>query len=231
MDLEMVDTFIDTSPVLNVSNPDDIYRLPPSPEVDEAWEYLTVARGTFVMSEADVIRAGKDPKMATDVPPGFGFPEDKTKMMGLDALHQMHCLDVLRKGLIVNYDYYYGAKYGFTPPLDFAHHLDHCLTVLRLHLKCHPDLEPFTFNWRMGQNKPFPDFKIHKRCVNYDSILQLRDTIEGQIYTGMWGKLNKPKDALEREAVAGLPEVTDETLRLADGEPVAWLPGFENKQY
>lgn len=48
MNLEMIDTFIDTSPVLNVSNPDGIRRLPPSPEVDEAWEYLLFNFNAFV---------------------------------------------------------------------------------------------------------------------------------------------------------------------------------------
>jgi len=231
MGIQLFDTYIDSSSALNTSDPRDIYRLPPSPEVDAAWDRISEADGVFVMSEEEVIRAGKDPKMVVDAPASFGFPEGKTKMMGLDGLHQMHCLNVLRKGLIINYDYYWGSEYGFTPPLDFAHHLDHCLTVLRLHLMCHPDLEPFTFTWREGQIKPYADFEIRKSCINYDNIVEWRDKLQGPRHPELWRALYKPKGVLQKEAVLGLPKVTNETLRDANGEPVAWIPDFEGKQY
>jgi hypothetical protein len=231
MGIQLFDTYIDTSPALNASDPRDIYRLRPSTEVDEAWDRISEADGIFVMSEEEVIRVGKDPKMVVDVPPSFGFPEGKTKMMGLDGLHQMHCLNVVRKSLITNYDYYWGSKYGYAPPLDFEHHLDHCMTVLRLHLMCHPDLEPFTFNWREGQVKPYADFEILKSCVDYEKILELSTKLQGPQNKAVWKTMSKPKNGPLREPVAGLPVATDKTMRNADGEPVAWLPGFEGKRY
>jgi hypothetical protein len=168
--------FADHSPAPNASDPRHIYRLDPSLEVDAAWARIATADGIYPMSVADVIRAGKDPALTVDAPASWGFPPDKPKMMGIEAFHLLHCLNAVRKSLITTYDYYWGVQYGFTPPAVFARHLNHCVDVLRQHLMCHADLEPFTFNWRVGQTKPYADFAVKKTCVDFDYLLEWSET-------------------------------------------------------
>ncbi|KAI1859090.1 hypothetical protein JX265_010567 [Neoarthrinium moseri] len=171
IEIPLVTTYADHSPAPNASDPRHIYRLDPSPEVDAAWTRIATADGIYPMSASDVVRAGKDPEMAVDAPESWGFPPGKTKMMGIEGLHLLHCLNAVRKSLITTYDYYWGSEYGFAPPAVFVRHLNHCVDMLRQHLMCHADLEPFTFNWRVGQTKPYADFGIQKTCVDFDYLL------------------------------------------------------------
>ncbi|KAH8892958.1 hypothetical protein GQ53DRAFT_628249, partial [Thozetella sp. PMI_491] len=170
----------------------------PSPAVDRAWDRISQADGVYPMSAEDVARAGKDPEFAVDAPPSWGWPEGKTKMMGIEAFHQLHCLNAVRKGLITNYHYYWGSTYGFTPPAVFSRHLTHCVDMLRQHLMCHPDLEPFTFNWREGQYKPYADFDIQKKCVDFEQLMIFAETHKDPRHTELWKGLQKPKGVLQK---------------------------------
>lgn len=65
-------------------------------------------------------------------------------MAEIDVFHQLHCLNALRKALVMNYDYYWGAKWGFEPPLMFTTHLEHCMDILRQNIMCHSDVDAIT---------------------------------------------------------------------------------------
>ncbi|KAI1206351.1 uncharacterized protein F4807DRAFT_439769 [Annulohypoxylon truncatum] len=230
--IPLITTYSEHSPAPNVSDPRHIYRLDPSPEVDAAWSRIATADGVYPMSASDVVRAGKDPKLAVDAPESWGFPPGKSKMMGIEAFHLLHCLNALRKSLITTYDYYWGAKYGFQPPAIYERHLNHCVEMLRQHLMCHADLEPFTFNWREGQAKPYADFNIQKTCVDFDYLLEWSERNKDPRHEELWRALEKPEDALQKEAPADLPQITEDTVWSASGKtPLANLTGFEGKEY
>ncbi|KAK6860444.1 hypothetical protein PG995_004080 [Apiospora arundinis] len=231
--IPLVTKYADHSTAPNASDPSHIYRLPPSPEVDAAWTRIASADGVYPISVADVVRMGKNPALAVDAPASWGFPADKPKMMGIEAFHLLHCLNAVRKGLVTNYDYYWGSRgYGFAPPAVFARHLDHCVDVLRQHLMCHADLEPFVFNWRRGQEKPYADFAVRKTCVDFDYLLEWTEKHKDPRREELWKAIQKPEDAIEREAPKGLPQITNETIWSADGQfPVANLTGLGGKEY
>lgn len=231
MNVQQVSKYMDNNPQPNDTDPTHIYRLPPSPAVDAAWNRIATADGIYPLSEADILRIGKDPSLAVSAPSHWGFPPDKPKMAGIEAFHQLHCLNTLRRGLIINYDYYWGHKVGFSPPTVYARHLNHCVDMLRQHLMCHADLEPFTFNWRVGQKKPYADFEIRKTCVDFEAVVRWQEENKNPRHSELWGELEKPWDALEKEAPAGLPPITNETRFTEGGVPIATLAGLEGKEY
>lgn len=232
MDIPLVTTFADSAPAPNSSNPAHIYRLPPGPDVDAAWDRLAAADGIFPLSSSDVVRMGKDPAYTVKAPLSWGFPPDKSNMMGIEGFHQLHCLNALRKGLIINYHHYWGSHYGFTPPIVFARHLNHCLDMLRQHLMCHADLEGFTFDWREGQEKPYADFGIRKTCVDFDYLLEWNEKHRDPRHAELWRQLEKPEGVLQKEAPPDLPKIPDDAEWVADGRmPLAAIAGFEGKEY
>lgn len=146
-----------------------IYVDTPSPEVDQAWERISDEL-IFGITHDDVLRIGKDPQRAIRFNPAWGLGED-LYMAEVDVFHQIHCLNMLRKALVTNYDYYWGRRWGFAPPLDFRTHLRHCTSVLLQGLMCHADAEVITHEWREDQPWPFPDFGVVKQCRDFDAFL------------------------------------------------------------
>ena len=89
------------------SEPGIIYRQPPSPEVDAAWEAISDIQ--YFALDADGLRKmGKDPALGVKFPEDWGVGKDMY-MAELDGQHQLHCLDQLRR--YTYWDYYYGDKY------------------------------------------------------------------------------------------------------------------------
>ncbi|KAH8160582.1 hypothetical protein CIB48_g7683 [Xylaria polymorpha] len=187
--------------------PRDIYRLPPSPAVDEAWDRITRVN-LISVSESEIRKLGKDPSLTIQSPESWWSESWGDGYMGqIDVFHQIHCLNMLRQGLITNYNYYWGKKYGLTPPIQFGMHLNHCLGTILENLMCHADVDIVTFNWRESQDEPFPDFEIRKQCRDFEAIVdwqrgkKLNDTIE------RWKALIKPADAKQRQTPPGLSEI------------------------
>lgn len=133
--IPLVDKKIDNSPAANKSNPDHIFRLNPSPEVDAAWRRISNIP-MFPISHDDIVRLQKDPDISVVAPEDWGFGNDEygnpNFVFEPDVFHQLHCLNTIRKGLINNYDYYWGEMYGFVPPVNFERHLNHVRFVCRL---------------------------------------------------------------------------------------------------
>ncbi|RYC65472.1 hypothetical protein CHU98_g744 [Xylaria longipes] len=116
-----------------------IYVGQPSPEVDAVWDRIQEAM-IWGISGDDMLRIGKD------------------------ASKSIHCLNVLRKGLVTNYDYNWGQRWGFEPPIDFKTHLRHCTSLLLQSLICHADVEIIMHEGNEEQPWPFPDFGVAKQC-------------------------------------------------------------------
>lgn len=154
--LNIITKQINASLLPDVSNPSHVYRLSPSPDVDKAWDRITQI-GIHGISSDDVLRLNKDPKASIQPPPDWDFGQDTPYMAEIDVFHQLHCLNALRKALVINYEYYWGAKWGFEPPLMFTTHLEHCMDILRQNIMCHADVDAITVRTNI-----FPKCNFHR---------------------------------------------------------------------
>ncbi|GAP84883.2 putative tat pathway signal sequence protein [Rosellinia necatrix] len=209
----------------NATDPRDIYRLPPSPAVDEAWDRITRVN-LISVSEDEVRGLGKDPSLAIRAPESWWSGSWGDGYLGqIDVFHQIHCLNMLRQGLVTNYNYYWGRRYGLAPPLAFGMHLNHCLGTLLENLMCHADVDVVTFNWREGQPDPFPDFAVAKQCRDFDAVARWQRERQVGDVIDRWKALEKPPGAKQRQMPPGLADVDPKgdgevdgvrVLRLAD---------------
>lgn len=148
--------------------------MPPSPKVDAAWKALA-HNGLVAVTEEEVLRAGKDPEMVLKVPAKLGYGENKYAAL-VDGIHQVHCLDLLRKNLITNYEYYYGRRWNFTPPLFHEAHVNHCLDTLLQDLMCTADPHITFYNFVEGQKDVQPDFAVNRVCRDYNQLVNWFDS-------------------------------------------------------
>jgi hypothetical protein len=94
------------------------YRGDPSPEIDEAWSRVTKSVPLFSITEEDVIKLKKDKDTIVKVPEeeGGGY------LAGLEASHQIHCVNLLR--MYTYFDHYKDIEPAFTdPPEVLRHHI------------------------------------------------------------------------------------------------------------
>lgn len=163
--INIVDKKVNGS-LLNRDN--SIFRSPPSPEVDEAWDRIGSLK-PHAISADDVIRLGKDPWTTAKYPEDWGFGPD-AHMAELDTLHTIHCLNAIRRD--VYWRHYFIDDYpdGVFPELHRVH-TDHCIYIVLQNLMCSATPDFITLNWVQGQLTPFPDFNINKKCNDFDAIL------------------------------------------------------------
>lgn len=223
LDIPLITRQNDATLFYNESNPLHIYRLPPSPEVDAAWERIANI-GIHPVTREDVVRLGKNPDEAI-IPPD-DWELDGHYMVELDVFHQIHCLNALRQALVFNYDYYWGDRFGLNPPLMFTTHLNHCTSMILQTLQCHADLDAITYRWRSGQDKPFPDFGTNKKCRDFEAILEWQERVQMPDRDGKWDRIVKPADAVQLPVTPGLYDLGEGTGEV-DGIPTSPLPGLE----
>jgi hypothetical protein len=73
--------------------------MPPSPEVDAAWNWLSGEDVQLVtVSREDIVKSGKDATLAVEAPPSWGLGKD-AYIAQVEVFHQIHCLNELRKEL------------------------------------------------------------------------------------------------------------------------------------
>ncbi|KAH7082624.1 hypothetical protein BKA63DRAFT_403231, partial [Paraphoma chrysanthemicola] len=167
-----------------------IFRSPPSPAVDEAWERVSSLMPHAISTE-DVIKLGKDPSRTARWPESWGFGPD-AHIAELDVLHTIHCLNAIRRD--VHWQHYFGDIYpnGTFPELHRVH-TDHCIHIVLQNLMCSATADIITQPWVEGQSHPFPDFNVNKKCRNFDALLEWH---EENMITDMAGflKIQKPAD-------------------------------------
>lgn len=172
---------------------DSIYRKPPSPEVDAAWNHLGSLDATSI-TRADVLALGKDPSIVAKYPDDFGLGPD-AYVAELDVLHQIHCLSALRRD--VYFSHYFGEKYPNGVPSELHRvHSDHCIYVLLQSLMCNANLDVITLDWVEGQKHPFPDFSINRKCMNFEAVLEWQH--ENKVDREKFNAIQKPDG--QREA-------------------------------
>lgn len=153
-----------------LANSTTIYRLPPSPAVDAAWEALGTTSQPLLLAPSEASRAGisldhlKTP--SGDFPVYFEFN------------HHLHCLNMVRKSVFFNYPYYSdpdatGRHLG-ADDQTVRKHVTHCLDMLRQQLQCKPDLGVFGQFWvrdnLQGIDGPFVDFNTNHRCIDWEAV-------------------------------------------------------------
>ncbi|KAK3900026.1 hypothetical protein C8A05DRAFT_17618 [Staphylotrichum tortipilum] len=169
-----------------------IFRQPPSPQVDAAWDRIGSLL-PHVISRADVVRLGKDPSKAARFPEDWDFGPE-AYMAELDVMHTIHCLNAIRRD--VHWRHYFGDRYpdGVFPELHRVH-TDHCLYIVLQDLMCHATADMITTPWVDGQLNPFPDFNINRKCRDFEGIVRWH---EQTAVTDMerYKALRKPEDVI-----------------------------------
>ncbi|KAK3317706.1 hypothetical protein B0T19DRAFT_469476 [Cercophora scortea] len=148
-----------------------IWRKPPSPEVDKAWDYLaTEGLELITVSSDDLRKSGKDPEKCVKAPTSWGEGSD-AYIAQIETFHQIHCLNELRKSMY--YDYYYK-----TPPNElYTSHKAHCVHMLLQVIMCSADVGLISHNWvhneriQEPKTRPMADFNMVKKCRDFDALL------------------------------------------------------------
>ncbi|KAE8352700.1 hypothetical protein BDV28DRAFT_165360 [Aspergillus coremiiformis] len=171
-------------------DPLPIYRRPPSPEVDTAWNRLANIK-PIVIGRDDVVKLGRDPAQAAKWPESFGFGPE-AYIGRLDIFHQIHCLDWLRRE--AHFDHYFGKKWPpGTPPSELHRtHVSHCIYILLQNLMCNANVDIYTHYWADAQLNAFPDFNVNHKCRDFDSILKWQE--ENSIDVDVFAAIRKPPD-------------------------------------
>jgi hypothetical protein len=144
-----------------------IYRGRPSPELDAAWERVS-SQAPVPVNREDILAQGKDPDDVAKWPEEFGFGP-KAYIGGIDVFHQIHCLNVLRKHLHFNYDYYYAGK-----RMNKHHelHVGHCVHLLLQNIMCTGNVDIYPHFWADAVDNAAPDFDINHKCRDFEAILK-----------------------------------------------------------
>ncbi|KAK4447006.1 hypothetical protein QBC34DRAFT_427803 [Podospora aff. communis PSN243] len=148
-----------------------IWRMPPSPEVDAAWDRISAEDMQIItVSAEDVRRSGKDPSLSIKAPESWGLGSD-AYIAQVEVFHQIHCLNELRNEMYPDY-------YHISHPTELhLAHRAHCIHMLLQALMCNADVGIITHNWvhdeRYSEPKTraFPDFGVHKMCRNFDAVM------------------------------------------------------------
>ena len=199
--------------------PSQIYRTDPTKEMDDEWSRISDS-GMILITRDDVLSLGKAPETRSRASPALlskmGFDPAAEMYHGtVDAFHQIHCLNTIRKHAY--WDSYYKAPYGSWDDHN-AHelhwtHISHCFSALLQNLKCNADLGIITHAWMDGQEAPFPDFNLEKKCVDFESLVE-------------WNKDHGAPEDLEVESIQRPPPEEIETLYPAPAE-LYMLKGVE----
>jgi len=217
--IPLIKTKIDATLFPDPANPNHIYRLPPSPEVDAAWERISRKSsplsslspsgkvstdspalhtdiGMHAMTRTEVEGIGKNASECAKTQPDWGYGPD-AYMSEIDVFHQLHCLNSLRKTNILHYDYYWGKTWGYEPPVMFESHIDHCIDILRQNLMCNADVEMLTYNWRKTQHNPFPDIGAVKLCRDFEALVKWQEEVELKDEPAKWARIKKEATAVD----------------------------------
>ncbi|MCJ1391221.1 hypothetical protein MMC18_004083 [Xylographa bjoerkii] len=92
-------------------------------------------------------------------------------MASVEVVHQLHCLNFLRKA--THQDYYQSRALEFQdPPHTVRVHLDHCIEMLRQFLMCNADAGLYTHRWIENYPRPYPNFNTWHKCRNFENVLE-----------------------------------------------------------
>ncbi|EGX96356.1 hypothetical protein CCM_01012 [Cordyceps militaris CM01] len=149
------------------------YSGPPSPEMDNTWGRYTE------MGSSMLVKIDKE--SMPDYPPILNISTDDARastsysletavhleetqnigyMASLGLFHQIHCVNMLRKFIYLDY-YKENTPDWFSQPYLRGHAVlfqDHCVDMIREAIMCHGDTSLIVYHWVDGYNDPVPDF-------------------------------------------------------------------------
>ncbi|KAH6652197.1 hypothetical protein BKA67DRAFT_350226 [Truncatella angustata] len=169
--LRNVDIKYEMTPFNGSFKAENIYRKVGSPEVDAAWEALGVNSRASIIDEFEGVASGLSKHHARRAEKyGGGY------FVNVEGMHHLHCLNLVRKGMWYNYDYYKNlGEWSFKNEEKILQlHASHCLDVIRQVLMCNVDTGVLGQVWYDPDDgaRTFPDFKTQHKCKNYDAIAQ-----------------------------------------------------------
>ncbi|KAH9477309.1 Cyclochlorotine biosynthesis protein O [Psilocybe cubensis] len=140
-----------------------LYQGHPTPEITAAWDKITddVRPMRIPMEWLSLVNTEDNETLVK-----FSEEDGGGAMASVGVLHQLHCVNLLRKA---TYPMYYKDDRFFTVPAEeLRGHLDHCIELLRQTISCAGDVTVLTYRWK--GDKPHPNFdKIHQ-CRRFDAI-------------------------------------------------------------
>lgn len=174
-------------------------------------------------SSSSIKNSGKDPLLAVQAPESWGRGDD-AYLVQIDAFHQIHCLNELRKGIY--YDYYYKERYskdgktnGDSPPAEHYIHKNHCVHILLQNIMCHADVDIIPHNWvhYEGINQPnrpwaepLADFNSVKMCRDFEGLLGWAQKTAVQDLAKKWHDLKYPAGAPVLDGSSGYFKIVSE---------------------
>jgi hypothetical protein len=149
-----------------------IYRGPPSPETDAAWDRIALNARPIRMTLEQLLRTGEKP-----TPSMAGYPEEYGGgyMASVEVIHQLHCVDMIRRASWGEEDPATSQEFKDSPEVFRRIHLDHCIEMIRQNLMCRGDVTMLTYDWVKGVEGPLPNFNTPHRCRNLEKILDWVD--------------------------------------------------------
>ncbi|KAL5118838.1 hypothetical protein ACEQ8H_003160 [Pleosporales sp. CAS-2024a] len=148
----------------------NVFRLDAGPEVDAAWKSLGADYNPARIPIAEAARSNLAPdQVKIKDKYGGGYPAH------VEGLHHLHCLNLLRKSLSWNIDYYRAQGLGpFSNDANILKdHVTHCLDILRQQLMCTVDVGVLGQVWYQPPGsdvEAFVDFNTVHKCRNFDAI-------------------------------------------------------------
>ncbi|OAX44326.1 hypothetical protein K503DRAFT_765137 [Rhizopogon vinicolor AM-OR11-026] len=144
-----------------------IYRGPPSPEINAAWDRIAGDARPVRMTLDQLLRIREKPS------PSMARYRDEdggAYIATVEVIHQLQCIDKLRRlswrGKVHNDD----ASEAFQ-----RSDIDQCIELLRQNIMCHSDVTMITYDWVEGRKDPFPNFNVLHQCRDFEKVLDWVD--------------------------------------------------------
>ncbi|KAH3631723.1 hypothetical protein KXW27_001596 [Aspergillus fumigatus] len=167
-----------------------IAREEPGAENDAAWgQYEKIL--THVVTRDQILKLGKDPETVARFDNDYWGMGDDAYMVQMDVMHQIHCLNLLRKAAFADYP-------GYEPELDEKDkmwwiHLGHCTDILLQNIQCNANTEFLTLNWVEDRQAPWPDFSVNRKCRDFNALLDWQHS--NAVDPDKFDRMPVPKDA------------------------------------
>ncbi|OAA36116.1 hypothetical protein BBO_08288 [Beauveria brongniartii RCEF 3172] len=169
-----------------------IAREEPSSVNDEAWHKFEKVL-THVVTRDEIIKLGKDPETVARFEDEYWGMGNDAYMVQLDVMHQIHCLNLLRKAAFAEYP-------GYSPelgPFDkmWWIHLSHCTDILLQNIQCAANTEVLTLAWVESRDVPWPDFSVNRQCRDFDTLVKWQQ--EHAVDADKFDKMPVPENAFK----------------------------------
>ncbi|RDW68187.1 hypothetical protein BP6252_09583 [Coleophoma cylindrospora] len=137
------------------------YSGPPTPDMDKTWGRFTEDGSKLMKEYPPILNISTEDALRTTSYPletavHLKDAQNIGYMASLGFFHQLHCLNMLRK--FIHLDYYKETEPDWYSQPYLRGHADHCVDMLREALMCHGDTTLIVYHWIEGYADPVPDF-------------------------------------------------------------------------